>query len=344
MTLHTEHSGTLKMSFKMNKRLYLAPVKGITDRTFRRVFAASFNGIDAAVAPFITASDTDKKLKDLKSSADDKFRTIPQILAKSEEQFITLAQKLSDDGSDEINWNLGCPFKKVLDKGEGAALLKSPDAIEKFLDTICSASLPPISVKMRLGFNDPGEICPVIERLNKYPLKKIIIHPRTAAQMYEGNINITAFLDALRQSVHKVVYNGDIIHFTDINYLYEQTGELHGWMIGRGLLINPLLAEEINSGKIAVPDEKIKRIKQFVDTLFNEYQSELQSSAHVLDKMHGVWNYLSQNFHNGKKIEKKIRKTLSIKHYADEVKRIFESGVNILNNHSILFHDNPRHN
>jgi tRNA-dihydrouridine synthase len=197
---------------------------------------------------------------------------------------------------------------------------------------------------MRLGLDDSSEIFPVIEILNNYPLKKIIIHPRTAVQMYEGNINISVFIDALKQSVHKVVYNGDITHFTDIDYLHEKTGDLHGWMIGRGLLINPFLAEEIHAMKTTDNDEKIKRIKHFVDTLFNEYQYELQSPAHVLDKMHGVWSYLSQSFDNGRKIEKKIRKTLSIKHYADEVDRIFGSGVNLLNNHSILFYDSPRQN
>lgn len=314
----------------MNRKLYLAPIKGITDKIFRKVFSSCFNGIDAAVAPFITSSDSGKKIKDLTPSAYDKFRTIPQILTKSEEQFISLAQKLSDNGSDEINWNLGCPFKRVIDRGEGAALLKSPDLIKKFLDTICCSSLPPISVKMRLGLNDSSEIFPVIEILNDYPLKKIIIHPRTAAQMYEGNINISVFIDALKQSLHKVVYNGSITHFTDIDYIQEKAGELHGWMIGRGLLINPFLAEEIHAGKTTDNDVKIKRIEHFVDSLFDEYQSELQSSTHVLDKMYGVWSYLSQSFNNGRKIEKKIRKTLSIKHYADEVYRIFNDGPQLV--------------
>jgi tRNA-dihydrouridine synthase len=79
----------------MEKRIYLAPIKGITDRVFRKVFGSCFKGIDAAVAPFITASDSEKKIKDLIPSDYDKFITIPQILTKSEEQFVYLAQKMS---------------------------------------------------------------------------------------------------------------------------------------------------------------------------------------------------------------------------------------------------------
>lgn len=320
----------------MNKKLYLAPVKGITDRTFRKVYAAFFSGIDAAVSPFITSSDSVKKMTDLKPSADDKIKIIPQILTKSDEQFINLAKKLADNGSDEINWNLGCPFKKVIDRGEGAALLKTPDAIKKILDKVYCASLPSLSVKMRLGLKDYNDIFPVIEILNSYPLKKIIIHPRTADQMYDGDINIKVFLEALKLSVHEIVYNGDITHYKDIDYIHEKTGELHGWMIGRGLLNNPFLAEEIHSGNIADHAEKIKRFKLFIDALLNEYQYELQSSSHVLDKMRGVWSYLSQSFENPKKIEKRIRKTSNIKRYIDEVDIIFNSNPLIRNIESII--------
>ncbi len=98
--------------------------------------------------------------------------------------------------------------------------------------------------------------------------------------------------------------------------------------------MNPLLAEEIHAGKTAVVDEKKKRIKHFIDNLYHEYQIELQSSAHILDKMHGNWSYISQSFENSKKIEKRIRKASSLKHYLDEVDRIFsDEKMNIDLNH-----------
>lgn len=314
----------------MTNRLYLAPVKGITDRVFRNTFASCFSGIDLAVAPFITMSDSDKKLRDLTPSADEGIKTVPQLLTKSPEHFISLAKRLADNGSDEINWNLGCPFQKVLDRGEGAALLKSPGLIEGFLDRICGVALPNISVKMRLGMDEPDEILPVLEIMNTYPLHEIIIHARTANQMYDGDVNIPAFKDAVKISRHGIVYNGDITVPGDIDFLSEKTGELNGWMIGRGILMNPFLAEEIKTGRTPAADKKISRLQKFIDALFTEYNSELQSPAHVLDKMRGVWFYLSQGFENGHRIDKRIRKAGSIRHYCDEVKRIFEGDINFI--------------
>jgi len=313
----------------MIKKLYFAPIKGITDKTFRNVFSSCFSGIDTAITPFITARDSEKKLKDVLPSSLDKCKLIPQILTKSDSQFIFLAKKMADQGCDEINWNLGCPFRKVIDKGEGAALLQSPELIDRFLDKVCSSQLPALSVKMRLGLHNSNEIFPVLERMNKYPLKEITIHPRTADQMYDGNINIAAFNEALKISCHKIIYNGDIKHFRDCDIIKTVTGELHGWMIGRGLLLNPFLAEEIHSGKTINAVEKIPRIKNFIDLLFHEYQSDLKSPAHVLDKMRGVWSYLSQSFENSKKIEKKIRKALNLNHYSDEIDRLFNSDLKI---------------
>lgn len=319
----------------MNKKVYLAPIKGITDSTFRNVFSSCFSGIDAAVVPFITASDSEKKLRESVFSHNDLI-LIPQILTKTEETFITLAKKFADYGSCEINWNLGCPFKKVIDRGEGSALLHNPEAIDRFLDKICNASLPPLSVKMRLGLYSADEVFPVIKIMNNYPLKQIIIHPRTAEQMYEGNININVFNEAVKLSHHKIIYNGDITHYTDIDSIKSETGELHGWMIGRGILINPFLAEEILTGKYIYPADKIERLKQFINTLFKQYQTDLHSPAHVLDKMRGIWSYLSQNFSNPKKVDKRIRKASGIKHYLDEVDRIFRSDNLIVDSKSLI--------
>lgn len=320
----------------MTKRLYLAPVKGVTDRVFRKTFASFFSGIDLAVAPFVTMSDSDKKFSDLSPAANEGMKTVPQILAKSAEEFISLAVRLADNGSDEINWNLGCPFKKVIDSGKGAALLKSPDLIESLLDEIFNSPLPLISVKMRLGMDDPHEIIHLLEIMNNYPIHEIIIHARTADQMYEGDVNIPAFNEAAKISRHRIVYNGDIKKPGDIELISESTGELWGWMIGRGILVNPFLAEEIRTGMILTADEKIKRLKEFLDTLFEEYNSELHSPAHVLDKMRGIWYYLSQSFENGHKIDKKIRKTGSVRHYRDEVKRIFEGDINFKMQESLI--------
>jgi tRNA-dihydrouridine synthase len=320
----------------MLNRLYLAPIKGITDKVFRKVFSDCFSGIDIAVAPFITISEADKKIRALSTEANNKIKTIPQMLTKKAEHFLAISRKFAEYDIDKLNWNLGCPFKKVIDRGEGSALLMAPDAIKKFLDKIFNEKTADISIKMRLGMKSPDEILPIIETLNNYPVTEVIIHARTADQMYDGDVKISSFINILGLIKHKVVYNGDITHYKDIAAISELTGDIHCWMIGRGLLSNPFLAEEIHAGKTINADEKIQRIKKFIDLLFNEYQSELMSHAHVLDKMRGIWSYLSQSFDDSKKVEKKIRKALNLKHYSDEIERLFNNNPKIINIESSL--------
>ena len=123
------------------------------------------------------------------------------------------------------------------------------------------------------------------------------------------------------------IYNGDLKTLDDYSRLSERFPSVKGWMIGRGLLMNPFLAMEIKSGKPESETVRIERIKQFADYLLDAYIHDLQSPAHVLDKMRGLWFYLSHAFPDSRKIEKKIRKAGNLNHYRDEVGRIFDIAV-----------------
>ncbi len=309
----------------MKTLIHLAPIKGITDRTFRNAFIRHFGGVDSVLAPFVTKSDSESKLKALSPELNTAVRTVPQILTKSPDEFISLARKLEGYGCKEVNWNLGCPFAAVVKKGEGSALLEHPDSISLFLEKVCSSLTLPISIKMRIGMHAPDEILKLIPVINSFPVKEIIIHPRTGGQMYTGDVDLDAFEKALKLSEKPVIYNGDIKKEDDFKTLFGRFPSVNGWMIGRGLLINPCLAMEIKNGKAIPESEKIERIKNFTGYLLDAYINDLQSDAHVLDKMRGLWFYISQSFPDSRKIEKRIRKSGSIFHYKDEIKRVFDS-------------------
>lgn len=308
----------------MKPLLQLAPVKGVTDKTFRTAFVRHFGGLDSVLAPFVKISDNDNRIRSLSPEMNPGIRTVPQVLAKSPVEFISLAEKFKDYGCDEVNWNLGCPFAMVVRRGEGAAMMPHPEKVKSFLDEVFSAVTVPVSIKMRVGMESPAEILKIIPVINSFPVKEIIIHPRTGVQMYDGEVDLEAFGSALQLSSHPVIYNGDIKSTGDYNRLCEMFPSVKGWMIGRGLLADPFLAMEIKTGKIEESIIKIKRIQQYADYLFDAYLEDLQSPAHVLDKMRGIWFYLSQYFPDSRKIEKRIRKAGSLNHYSDEVRRIFD--------------------
>ncbi|HNX24161.1 MAG TPA: tRNA-dihydrouridine synthase family protein [Spirochaetota bacterium] len=308
----------------MKPIIQLAPIKGVTDKTFRSAFVRHFGGLDSALAPFVRMSDSESRIKSLSPELNPGIRTVPQILAKSPDEFLALAEKFRNMGCGEVNWNIGCPFTVVVKRGEGAAMLQYPDMIASFLEKVFAEISISVSVKMRLGMHSPDEIIKLMPVLNAYPVKEIAVHPRTGEQMYDGEIYLDAFESALKLSAHPVIYNGDLKTVSDYNRLRESFPSVKGWMIGRGLLINPFLAMEIVTGKIETDEVKSERIKQFIDYLLDAYIQELQSPAHVLDKMRGVWYYLSQSFPDSRKVEKRIRKAGSLNHYRDEVRRIFE--------------------
>lgn len=311
----------------MKTTIQLAPVKGITDRTFRNAFVRHFGGIDSALAPFIRMSDSESKIKSLSPEFSQGIRTVPQILTKSADEFLILAEKLKDYGCDEVNWNLGCPFAMVVKRGEGAAMLRNPDQVEAFLEKVFSSVPIKVSIKMRTGMDSGNEILNLIPVINSFPVREVIVHPRTGVQMYDGEPDLESFGSALELFSHPVIYNGDINTAADYLKLNEQFPSVSGWMIGRGLLRNPFLAMEIKNGKSEADTAKFERMKQFTEYLLDAYINDLQSPSHVLDKMRSVWYYLSHSFPDSRKVEKRIRKAGNLNHYREEVIKIFNASA-----------------
>ena len=116
--------------------IYMAPLRGITDALFRRIYCNHFEGINAAVAPFINpqrkAGRTDKLLADVFPVNND-LHLIPQLLNTDGDDFLALAQRLYDLGYNEINWNLGCPVPMVAKKNAVRACCRSPSRLQPSL-------------------------------------------------------------------------------------------------------------------------------------------------------------------------------------------------------------------
>ena len=308
--------------------IYLAPLQGITDRIYRNLFPLYFKGVDLAIAPFISSSKkmkpTNNLLRDFYPDQNTGIPTIPQIMSSDPDDFALLANRLFDMGCGTINWNIGCPFRMVVKKGRGAGMLCYPDRIESFLEKTIPALNPKLSIKLRLGLKYPDEVLPLIEIFNQYPLEELIIHPRTGGQMYDGEVDLDMFEQCLNLSHHKIVYNGDIDTFERYEMLSMRFVSLERWMIGRGLIGNPFLAEKIQFRTQRSDHEKIKIMRAFHDHLFAEYSKILSGPSHITNKMKEIWTYMGGFFENGEKIRKKINKTHHRDHYIDIVTKAFD--------------------
>jgi len=307
--------------------LYLAPLRGVTDYIFRSVYAAHFKGYDGALAPFIsTVKGNSVKLTHIKDILPENNRTlpvVPQIIGNNPEEFIILAEQLFAMGYSTVNWNVGCPFPQVTRKKRGAGLLPFPDKIDSFLKQVLTRIPNRVSIKTRLGLNLKSEMQRFIPVFNSYPLAEIIVHPRTAKQMYSGNVDKEGFEEFAATCKHPMVYNGDITTPEVFAELTRRFPSVDRWMIGRGAITNPFFAESLRGIHVTALTPG-QRLKSFHDALFEEYRDRIKNPGNVLDKLKGVWFYLAQALPESKTNLKRIQKARKLDHYSEIVWGIFE--------------------
>lgn len=232
--------------------IILAPMQGLTELLFRRTYEQCFpKAIDEAVSPFLSLThgnlaDAWKKIGDvLPEPNQGSIPVVPQILGKEPEEFVELANRLHEVGYHEVNWNIGCPMRKVAHKHRGSGILPYPDEVDTILGAIMPKLRPRLSIKMRLGYYSSSEIDALIPVINRYPLKSVTIHPRIGKQIYTGTVDLDKLEEVLPLISHKVIYNGDLTTLDDYKMLQQRFPTITDVMIGRGVLYDPTLPLQI---------------------------------------------------------------------------------------------------
>ena len=291
--------------------IYLAPMEGITTYVFRNALAKYYGGIDRYYTPFLTASHLKgRELRDVCPENNQGLDVVPQILTNDPELFVVISEQLEAIGYKEVNLNLGCPSGTVVSKGRGAGMLDDTAALDRFLDSIFSKCILKISVKSRIGVEFLSEWDDILKVYKKYPIHELIIHPRLRNEFYKGEVHKDAF-DAAVNELRDIplCYNGDI---TDIDS-YNEVGSSVPVMIGRGLVMNPNLANDIKSGEKA--DFERATFRKFHDELVENYMTEMSHEKQVVMKMKELWTYFSMGLQLDKKQLKEIHKVSRISEY-----------------------------
>lgn len=304
-------------------KYYLAPLEGITGYIYRNTYEKYFHNIDKYFTPFIvpnkSRSFNTKELKDTLPENNKGINIVPQILTNNSEGFITLSGKLQQLGYKEVNLNLGCPAGTVVSKNRGSGFLAKREDLDMFLDEIFKMDHMKISIKTRIGKDDSEEFYELIKIYNKYPIEELIIHPRTQKDFYGNKPNLEVFKDALALSTNPICYNGDIFTANDNNKLIKSFPEVKTIMLGRGIIANPGLMNEIKSNTNI--DKKI--LKDFHDELLNEYVELFKEDRNTLFKMKELWGYMIYIFSDNKKYSKKIKKSQKLSDYNEAVSNLF---------------------
>lgn len=252
------------------------------------------------------------------------FTIIPQVIGNDAVSFIETARIIEELGYSEINLNMGCPFPMVTKKKKGSGFLPHSDLIQFFLDEVCAKTEIDISLKVRLGLYDSSELINLMPIFNGYPLKKIIIHPRTGKQMYEGTVDLDCFAQAAALSSHEIMYNGDIKDIATFEMLQSRFPRIKEWMIGRWAIYNPFLPSLLK-GSEQITDS-LAVIRVFHDELFEAYTEVLSGPSHLLNKMKEIWAYLGKSFTGVDKLLSNLSRTKTVDEYNSAVDAIFRQG------------------
>ena len=302
---------------------YFAPMEGLTGYIYRNAHNAFFNNIDKYFSPFIFANQSERfktrELNDILPENNQGLVLIPQLLTNNAKDFINTSKKIKLLGYNEINLNLGCPSGTVVSKNRGSGFLSKREELDVFLDEIFSESITKISLKTRIGKDQPEEFYDLIEIFNKYPLEELIIHPRIQKDFYKNKPNLKIFKDALILSKNPVCYNGDIFTSTDYKEFSSEFPSVDTIMFGRGLLANPAMTSNIkNNSKL----EK-KLLQDFHDKIYEDYKGILFGDRNILFKMKELWFSMIPMFSDSAKYAKKIRKSERLCDYDEAVSSLF---------------------
>ena len=314
----------------MSITLLSSPLQGFTDFRFRNAFHKYFGGIDTFYSPYIKLNG---KLvvkgsyeRDILPENNSTLEVIPQIITNDAEEFLFVAKYVQQFGYKELNWNLGCPYPMVAKCGMGSGLIRNTDQIEHILKRVHNETDIIVSMKMRMGYENPTEILDVFPILEQYPIKNIAIHARIGKQLYKGGVDLDSFQKCLDTSKQKIYYNGDITSVAKFKELQERFPSIDHWMIGRGLIADPFLPSMIKNDTTEYPKNRLEIFEAFHDEIYQEYDAYLQGPTPIRMKMLGFWEYFSESFSNPQKTFKKIKKAGNSKNYEAAVKEIFKNG------------------
>ena len=258
----------------------LAPMCGITDYIFRTLCYEQ--GCDLAYTEMISAmgylcAPGQRATQELMIRGKKEPKLILQLFGKDPDTVAEAARRICALGVyDGIDLNMGCPAKKIAPSGEGCGLMRVPDVARKMMEKTVSSCNVPVSVKMRLGYDDEHINAVEFARMAENAgISSITVHGRTRAQQYGGSAD-WEMIAKVAESVHiPVCGNGDILS-ADQALMRQKNAHTHAVMIGRGAMGNPWIFREI---KAAMNGQDIKpvTVPEKHNTIIRHYEMMLEA-------------------------------------------------------------------
>ena len=259
-------------NIELSAPLALAPMAGITDLPFRLICRRL--GCGMTVSEMVSAKGLlykNVKTTEMLRIDDGERPTAIQLFGSVPAELAEAARMVEASGADMIDFNMGCPVPKIVNNGEGSALMKNPRLAHDILAAMVKAVKIPVTVKFRAGWDDANRNAVEIARaVEAAGVSSVAVHGRTRQQFYEGKADWSIIAD-VKQAVKVPVFgNGDIFTVADGLRMLEQTG-CDGLMIGRGADGNPwlftALAAALRGEPLPQPPSLKERLAQAAEHL-----------------------------------------------------------------------------
>lgn len=233
---------------ELESNILLAPMAGVTDKAFRMIVkpfgpALMYTEMVSGKGLFYKS----KKTADLLTADESEKPVAVQIFGHDADIMAEIANSALEYGAAVIDINMGCPAPKIVNNGDGCALMKSPETAAKVISAVCRAVDVPVTVKFRAGWDDKSinavEFAKIAEQSGA---SAVTVHGRTREQFYSGTADLD-IIKAVKAAVKiPVIGNGDIIDGGSAAHMLEYTG-CDGIMVGRAAEGNPWIFKEISA-------------------------------------------------------------------------------------------------
>lgn len=308
---------------KLQSRVILAPMAGVTDLPFRKIVReiGNFLMYSEMVASQAVIRNV-KRTHKMMDNADDELTSVQ--LVGADPKIMAQAAKLSYDlGARFLDINMGCPVKKIVKSDAGSALMKNEKLAASIIESVVNSVPIPVTLKIRLGWDmehkNAAEIAKIAEKAG---IQMISVHGRTRSQLYSGKANWIEVGNVKNAVNIPVLVNGDIVDINSANIALQES-HADGVMIGRGALGSPWILKDIdnfiktgNTQYTIISDNEKKRIlKKHLNYMFEFYET---STAIKMSRR--VMMYYCHGTKNASKIRQKINFLNTIEEIFDLIK------------------------